>query len=201
MRTVRKTRWWATAALALFAVCGAQAQELRSDSTVVPYRFTGDTLKPVARNGAQTDTVRGIPFKGKSPGTAMLLSAVLPGAGQFYNESYWKVPIVAGLGIYFVSEWLSNNRRFRSSQDAAAAYNAAHQVNPTATESAYLDYLISVREFYHDQRDSFAWYYLILYVVNLADAYVDASLFGFDVGGSLSMNGMPQPRLTLRWRF
>src|SRR4051812_7768625 len=28
------------------------------------------------------------------PGRAALYSAVLPGAGQFYNKHYWKVPIV-----------------------------------------------------------------------------------------------------------
>ena len=41
----------------------------------------------------------------KSPTTAVLLSAVLPGAGQFYNESYWKIPIIGGLVGYFGYEY------------------------------------------------------------------------------------------------
>ncbi len=131
----------------------------------------------------------------------MLLSAVLPGGGQFYTQSYWKVPIVTGLAIYFVSEWLSNNRRYVSSRDLATQYRLAHPDALTSFESAYLGQLINVREFWKDQRDSFAWYYLILYVVNLADAYVDASLFGFSVGGSLAVGGMSEPRLTLRLKL
>ncbi len=41
--------------------------------------------------------------------------------------------------------------------------------------------LKTLREFYLDQRNDFIWYFTILYVVNLIDAYVDAHLFDFDV--------------------
>ncbi|MCK7523067.1 MAG: DUF5683 domain-containing protein [Ignavibacteriales bacterium] len=33
----------------------------------------------------------------KSPWTAVLMSAVIPGAGQIYNESYWKAPLIWAL--------------------------------------------------------------------------------------------------------
>jgi len=126
----------------------------------------------------------------------MGLSALCPGAGQVYNGSYWKVPIVVGLGVYFLSDWLDNNRRYLD-------YKAKFQADPQN-----LGYL-RVREFYHDQRDSFTWYFLILYFANIADAYVDASLYGFNVGGDLSIRMMPvrsglpdgSPQLQLRLTF
>src|SRR5689334_7605614 len=39
------------------------------------------------------------------PGRAALYSAIIPGAGQFYNKDYWKIPIIyAALGTlgYFI---------------------------------------------------------------------------------------------------
>jgi len=126
----------------------------------------------------------------KSPGTAMILSAVLPGAGQFYNESYWKVPIVLGLELYFVSSWLDNNRRV---EDYRQQYQESLLTDPAGDSR-----LLNLREFYKDQRDTFMWYIVILYFINVADAYVDASLHDFNVGGNLSLRLLPPasgPRL------
>ncbi|MGB5873775.1 MAG: DUF5683 domain-containing protein, partial [Bacteroidota bacterium] len=59
-----------------------------SDPDSLPSVVTSDT----------SDLQAGVPRASKSPGTALLLSALVPGAGQVYNESYWKVPIIVGLG-------------------------------------------------------------------------------------------------------
>ncbi len=132
----------------------------------------------------------------------MLLSAVLPGAGQFYNESYWKVPVVVGLGIYFVSGYLQNNRNASHYRDLYSQTLAA-----TPDNTNLIEYYKGYREFYKDQRDSFAWYFVILYLVQLADAYVDAALFDFNVSPNLSLRQLPGGpasapySLTLRFRF
>ncbi len=141
------------------------------------------------------DTVSSHYSPTKSPGLAMLFSAVLPGAGQFYNESYWKVPVALGFGTYFASEWLNNNRRV---QDAREKYNAALSTDPAEASTQ-----LRLREFYKKQRDTFAWYFLIFYLVNVADAYVDASLYDFDVGDNLSLRVIPDQRnrLSLQLRF
>lgn len=110
----------------------------------------------------------------KSPTTAVLLSAVLPGAGQFYNESYWKVPIIGGLVGYFGYEYFRNNNLYK---DYRVDYAASQtEINPDGDFT-----LKTLREFYRDQRDDFVWYFLIVYVINMVDAYVDAHLFDFDV--------------------
>jgi len=133
----------------------------------------------------------------KSTSTAMLLSAILPGAGQFYNESYWKVPVIVGLGGYFIVEFLDNNRKY---VDYSDQYEESLETTPGGDTQ-----LLTYREFYRDQRDTFGWYFLILYAINILDAYIDASLFDFDVGGDLAgaAHGPPAPgaSLTLRVRF
>jgi hypothetical protein len=132
----------------------------------------------------------------KSPGMAMLYSALLPGAGQVYNESYWKAPIIVGFGVYFVSMWLHNNRLYEDYRDQYIASITPEDPNGNTN-------LQSLREFYRDQRDTFTWYFFILYFLNIADAYVDASLYDFNVGDDLSIRLMPETatRLTLRVTF
>ena len=147
------------------------------------------------------DTLRHGALPRKSPALAMLCSAVLPGAGQFYNQSYWKVPVVLGLGLYFASTWLDQNRR---TQDYRQKYADSLLTNPLLADT-----YLRERDFYKQQRDTFAWYFVILYILNIADAYVDASLFDFDVGKDLSLRlipgapgpAYPSPGLTLRLGF
>ena len=113
---------------------------------------------------------------------AMGLSAVLPGAGQAYTENYWKIPVIWGLGGYWIYEWVRNNDRYRDFRDRYAG--------SVADSPPYGDErLLSLREFYRDQRDSFTWYLSLLYVLNIADAYVGAHLYDFDVGPDLTDRG------------
>jgi len=127
----------------------------------------------------------------RSTTTAILLSAVLPGAGQAYNGSYWKVPIVFGLGVYFVAEFLDNNRKYKD-------YHDRYTASQTPEDPKGDGYLLRLRDFYGSNRDTYAWYFVILYVLNLVDAYVDASLAGFDVGENLSFRALPAPAVQFR---
>lgn len=121
------------------------------------------------------------------------MSALLPGLGQIYNETYWKVPIIWGLGGYWVYEWIRLNEKYQDYGDRFAA-------NPTAPDGSQLK---RIRDFYRDERDRFAWYLGALYFVNLLDAYVGANLYDFSVGDDF--NGIRftvQPaRLSLRIEF
>lgn len=147
---------------------------------------------------SSTDSAAVAGTQRKSTGRALLCSAVLPGAGQFYNESYWKVPVIAGFGVYFVAEWISSDKTYRDYRDQ---YKTS-----LLTSTSGNSYYLKLRDFYRDQRDSFTWYFLILYVVNLVDAYVDASLFDFNVNSDLSIRTLPAPAgqplsLTFRLSF
>lgn len=110
----------------------------------------------------------------KSPWLAVLQSAVLPGLGQLYNESYWKIPVVLGLSAYLGYELYDNNKKYL---DYRGQYANSQTINPPDGDLS----LKNLRNFYQDQRDDFIWYFTIVYIVNLVDAYVDAHLFDFNV--------------------
>lgn len=129
----------------------------------------------------------------KSSLKAVGLSAILPGAGQVYTEQYWKVPVILGLGGYWVYEWVQNHDRYKEFRDL---YSASLVSSPPQGDTEFL----SLREFYKDQRDSFAWYIGLLYLLNVVDAFVDAELYDFDVGPDLT-HGHSGMYASVRFRF
>ena len=155
---------------------------LHNKVQVLKYDILSDSLEPPTSSPKRTFRMR------RSPWVAVGLSAVLPGAGQFYNRSYWKVPIAVGIGSYLGYEVLHNNNKFNDFKDQYAESQTSE--NPSGDLT-----LKNQREFYRDQRDTFIIYFGIFYLINLVDAYVDAHLFDFDVSeeiklGVLNSNGL-----------
>ena len=116
----------------------------------------------------------------KSPWKAVMYSAIFPGLGQIYNESYWKLPIVAvaagSLGYYIFynnSKFLDYRDKFAESQTTA---------NPSG-DSRYK----KLRESYRDLRDTYLLYFALFYLINLADAYVDAHLYDFNAYSNVQL--------------
>ncbi len=129
----------------------------------------------------KTDTVF---IMQKSPWGAVLRSAVIPGWGQLYNESYWKIPVVWGFAGWFVYNWIDTNDKYIKSRDLYI-------------ETDQRIYLLR-RDFYRDQRDNFAVYLVLTYLLNLVDAYVDAHLFDFTVSEEYLTR---TPQLNIRINF
>jgi hypothetical protein len=121
----------------------------------------------------------------KSAWGAVLRSAVLPGFGQFYNRSYWKIPVVWGAIGYLGYQWKTNNDSYKQNKDLCNQYNDLYEQSETSTDKSiylkYREFYRSRREFYRDQRDLFAVFIGLSYFLNLVDAYVDAQLFDFSV--------------------
>lgn len=120
----------------------------------------------------------------KSPWGAVARSAIIPGWGQIYNESYWKAPVVWGIMGWFVYAWVDNNNKYLNYKDLYVQNGG----------SLNLEY----RNFYRDQRDEFAIYIVLTYFLNLVDAYVDAQLFDFNVSEN---NLMGTKMLNVRVNF
>jgi len=121
---------------------------------------------------------------------AMLRSAVLPGWGQFYNEAYWKIPIVWGVSAWFIYLWNDRDDNYKFYKDL---YN-----NSLLESSNGNTQYKRLRDFYRDDRDLYAVYLGLTYFLNLIDAYVDAHLFDFDVGIN---NYTHKPELRLKMRL
>jgi hypothetical protein len=117
----------------------------------------------------------------KNPWKAVLYSALLPGLGQLYNESYWKIPIVVGIGGYLGYVIVTNHSDYLDYRDLYAASQTPE--NPDGDSR-----LKEFREFYRNQRDQFLLYFTFFYVITAVDAYVDANLFDFDVSDYIRLS-------------
>ncbi len=128
-----------------------------------------------------------------NPKTASLLSAVVPGAGQVYNRSYWKLPLVyAGLGggIYFYT--ISQNEFNLYKQSYRANYGAQDVEDPLADQGTLAaSYLEQQMEIYRKRSEYGIIAIAGVYVIQILEAAVDAHLTTFDVSEDLSIKVSP----------
>ena len=130
---------------------------------------------------------------------ATTLSAICPGAGQIYNKSYWRVPIVLGgfaTTIYCI-DW--NNRGFQRFKKAYRL-RADYDKNPGNYPSGSTDefggrysatFLKNLRDSYRRNRDLCIILTAGMYILQIIDAHVDAHLRDYDISDDLSMNLVP----------
>ena len=145
------------------------------------------------------------------PLRATWLAVIVPGLGQIYNRSYWKLPIVYGglMGCGFAIAW--NGEKYDAYKQAyrdilADANNISN--NPTRSYNAilpegytiermggvsnYTAVLKDRQNMYRRYRDISIVVGVLVYALSIIDAYVDAQLFDFDISDDLSINIEPQ---------
>ena len=131
---------------------------------------------------------------------ATTLSIICPGAGQAYNKSYWKVPIVIGgmASMIYVVDW--NNRGFKRFQNAYALLNDFEQnpgkypggVSKDEFGGRYsASFLKNLRDSYRRNRDLSILLTAAVYAFQAIDAHVDAHLKDFDVSDDLTVKIEP----------
>ncbi|PLX07147.1 MAG: hypothetical protein C0596_12190 [Marinilabiliales bacterium] len=135
------------------------------------------------------------PIEEHSPRKATIYSAVLPGAGQFYNKKYWKIPIVyGGMGAftYLAIQNQSEFNRYKTAilQREAGEVDEFTDVNGNEiyNETALLNYMDKFRK----NRDLNIIGVAVVYAIQIVDANVDANLFDFDISDDLSIRFFPQ---------
>jgi len=121
-----------------------------------------------------------------SPLTASVLSALLPGMGQVYNQKPWKLPFVYGAiaSIYYVIDF--NQRGYKRFGTALLEY-PNNEFGQIRSESD----LIYLRNGYRRNRDLAIIGMAGFYLLNIVDAYVDAHFFDWDISDDLAFNFEP----------
>lgn len=130
---------------------------------------------------------------------ATTLSTICPGAGQIYNKSYWRVPIVIGglASTIYTIDW--NNRgykRFKTAYSLRVDYqnNPDKYPNgpPDEFRGAYSDtFLKNLKNSYRRNRDLCILLTAGVYILQIVDAHVDAHLQDYDISDDLSMEITP----------
>ncbi|CAI8163513.1 MAG: Uncharacterised protein [Polaribacter sp. SA4-10] len=124
-----------------------------------------------------------------SPSKAAFYSAILPGMGQIYNKKYWKAPIVWGVlgGTTFL--YIDNNsiyKRYRTAfrlrkaglQDEFTLDNGTSLISETGLESA--------QKQLRENRDLALLSSVLVYVLQIVEASVNAHLLQFNTNDNLS---------------
>ena len=144
----------------------------------------------------------------KSAHKASILSAVIPGAGQIYNEKYWKVPIIyasLSTSIYFIYD----------NQNKLKTYQNAYISRSNGGIDDYIDIyndsqLLTIVDYYERNRDVSYIITAAIYLLNIVDASVDSHMFDFDISEDLSLETNPNnintpngktPILSLKMNF
>lgn len=136
-----------------------------------------------------------------APSRAAFYSAVLPGLGQAYNHSYWKIPIVyaaIGTGVY---AYTFNNNEYHRFRDAFKRRRAGftddefYDLNNSGVEPGNPDFsdqaLQDAQDRYQRDRDLALLITIGLYALNIIDANVDAHLKQFNVDDDLGLDIRP----------
>ncbi|MDR0698602.1 MAG: DUF5683 domain-containing protein [Tannerella sp.] len=154
-----------------------------------------------------------------NPKTAYLMAAIFPGFGQIYNRQYWKLPVVYGgfVGFIYAITWNNKNLQdysnayFDIKRDYAEYIKDPASSNPESwsqnwkdftspnrdpasylTDTNFHNQLKSGKDFYRRYRDLSIILSVAFYLICMADSYVDAQMYDFDISPDLSFRIAPE---------
>ncbi|MDG1038335.1 MAG: DUF5683 domain-containing protein [Polaribacter sp.] len=148
-----------------------------------------------------------------SPSKAAFYSAIFPGMGQVYNKKYWKTPIVwgaMGTSIYY---YLNNNREFKRYRTAykLRKNNLIDEFTVDGVEVISEETLERAQDQLRENRDMSLLTTVILYVLQIVEASVNAHLLQFNTDDNLSFKPTfmnepiyveaPKVGLTIKYNF
>ena len=185
------------------------------DSVLV--NFSDPSVNVITENKKAIAAKDATNFK-PNPKIAWKAAILFPGFGQIYNRQYWKLPIIYGglMGFIYAITW--NNKTY---QDYKTAYfdivedsrNDPNSERPDSWSNSWQVFVpsnadLAVRlhdrnfhntlkrgkDYYRRYRDLSIILCAGIYMIFVADAYVDAQMFDFDISPELSFRVTPEFR-------
>ncbi len=133
---------------------------------------------------------KAMPPNYRSPRKAAILSAIVPGLGQAYNKSYWKIPIIY-IGLGALGYLTNTNHKSYQTYRRELIFRIE---NPTL-RNKYVKLeerdLITQKEIFRKYRDLSGLGFILAYVANIIEANVDAHLMTYDMSDDLSLKWQP----------
>jgi hypothetical protein len=124
-----------------------------------------------------------------SPSKAAFYSAIFPGMGQVYNKKYWKAPIVwAALAIPTYYYQINNNdyKRFRTAYKLRKNGLQDEFTSDDGTSTVSIQTLETAQKQLRENRDMSLLSGVIIYILQIVEASVNAHLLQFNTDDSLS---------------
>ncbi len=128
-----------------------------------------------------------------SPSRAAFYSAILPGMGQIYNKKYWKAPIVWGILGGTTYLYLDNNSIYKRYRTAFKLRKAGLQdeftiIDDAGNRSVLISEtgLESAQKQLRENRDLALLSTVLLYVLQIVEASVNAHLIQFNTDDNLT---------------
>jgi hypothetical protein len=132
-------------------------------------------------------------FAGR-PGKSMLMSLVIPGAGQIYNKSYLRVPFVwgavGGMGYllhYNTREYQCRKTAYEASIDGLPYVEPCEKCDDGLMNITSPSRLKALRDEANEARQLSIVGFTLVWLANGIDAFVDAHLKEFDIDDDLSL--------------
>ena len=123
----------------------------------------------------------------KSAATAMLLTTIIPGGGQFYTSRWVKGILLGGVQSYIL-------------------YNAwetqldLNDIDKRLNES-YSEALASEKEDLLIKRREIVWWGIFVWTIGIFDAYVDAQLYDFKSDITMDPGGNPKLNVSINIHY
>ena len=153
-------------------------------------------------------------YKPLAPAKAAFYSAILPGMGQVYNKKYWKAPLVwvaLAAPTYFYLDNNSQYKRFRTAYKLRKTGLQDEFTDDLGNVSVSLETLEKAQEQLMENRDLSLMWGVILYVLQIIEASVNAHLLQFNTDDNLSFRptfvnnpilfNAPKVGFTLKYTF
>ena len=144
-----------------------------------------------ARVAAKEDSTK----RRSTPFRVMLRSAVVPGWGQVYNHKYWKAALVVGgegFLIYKALDELGKENDAIALQSTLSAGTPEYEAAKAAQDEHY------------NLKINYIWWGIAVHLLQMADAYVDAHLAGFEADlspGTGDADPSAETRVSLAYRL